>query len=111
MSRLQDANDDLNLALTQLRSVAHRTPGNEAILELVRVLGNIAVTHAMLYDLLKESLSQTIREPADKRCRAIWREGLLQTHDAPPAGARCRLEHGHAGEHSWPSKAWKGPTP
>lgn len=52
-TRLEDANDDLNLAMSRLQSLAGRsvvTP--ESLLEVVRVVGNLAVTHAMLYDLL-----------------------------------------------------------
>jgi hypothetical protein len=54
MSRLADANEDLNLAMTRLQSIAGRSDGAvaEALFEVVRVLGNLAVTHAMIYDLL-----------------------------------------------------------
>lgn len=53
-TRLEDANDDLNLALTRLQSIGGRMHGAtaEALLEVTRVVGNLAVTHAMLYDLL-----------------------------------------------------------
>lgn len=51
-TRLEDANDDLNLALERLQSLAGRDRNVEAFLEVTRVLGNLAVTHAMLYDLL-----------------------------------------------------------
>ena len=62
LKRLDDASDDLNVAMNRLGTLAASGPSTESILELTRVIGNLAVTHAMLYDLLKDILPRMLGE-------------------------------------------------